>query len=399
MKKWLLFLLFLMVSPVWAKVYVDITSPSSARIGIALRYDGLSVKAFRNTLERDLMVYGIFALYHPMEYGMTKEEVKVAGADLYVTLDSSVLGNNAKVAYTVEDLSDGSVVAEGVLSFEVSQAVGAAHKVADVIYKVVTGNDGMFERRAVAVRKVSGGYELVLVDVGAMKYKRVAFFKRPALSPALSPDGKRIVFSLMNEKKDFDLYLYDLENKTIRKVCSTLGPDTAPEWAPDGKGVYFSGYLSENNADILYCDIATGKVKPIVRGISIETSPTVSPDGKKMAFVSDREGSPHVYLLDLSTGLSYKISSGRYDVSPSWSPKGEEVVYASLVNGGFHISLYNVRSYTGRVLFPGKDPTWSPNGDYILYVRSDGLYISPVYGSSGSGLRLFVGKWLNPYWR
>ncbi|BAT72470.1 TolB protein [Thermosulfidibacter takaii ABI70S6] len=392
------FVLALWCNLALGKIYVDITSPASAKIGVAIFYQGISIERFQRVLERDLFVYGIFALYFPQKYGMTKEEVKVAGADIALSIDQSMFMDKAKVAYSIEDLSDGSIISSGTVSFSLEDAQAAAHRIADALYKAVTGNEGMLERRAVAIRKVAGGYELVLIDVGAMSYKKLKFFRVPIQSPALSPDGQKIVFSMM-DKKNFDIFLMDIATGQIKKICSTKGPDTAPSWMPDGKGIVFSGYVKEDNPDLLYCDLGSGKIVRLTRSIAIDTSPSVSPDGRNVAYVSNREGAPHVYLLDMQTRLSYRISSGSYDVSPAWSPRGDDIAYATILNGVFHIAIYNLRTYTTKVLFRGDDPTWSPNGDYILYTRPGGLYLAPVYGNPENEVRLFVGKWVNPSWR
>ena len=396
--RWFVLFLLLWSVPVWSKIYIDITNPASHKIGVALENVGLPLKDFDRVLVSDLRVYGIFALYPLERYRLTGAELRLIGADLLLHVDKSVFGSRFKVAYTIRDLTDGSTVEEGTFEGGLSRQVDAAHRIADALYKAVTGSEGMFSRRAVAFRRVAGGYELVLVDVGAVSYKRLAFFKEPAQSPALSPDGRKIIFSKMNKAGEFDLYLYDLETGRYSRVCRTPCPDTAPSWMPDSRRVVFSGCVDRDNLDILICDVDTGRItKRVTRSIAIDTSPSLSPDGKRVAFVSNRERYPHIYIKGLDASGAVRITGGHYDVSPDWSPRGNEVAFASLMEGRFAVGVYNLDTGATKYLAPGEDPAWSPNGDYILYTRRGGLYISSVYGSGE--IRLFVGGWTNPSWR
>ncbi len=389
---------FLALKLAFARIYIDVTKPASSRIGVALKVSGYPLPEFERVLKSDLTVYGIFAVYPLSRFSLSLEELRLIGADLLLDVDVSALGNRAKVAFSIKDITDGTQVDSGILDVSVMDQVGAAHTVANRLYRVVTGNNGMFGRYAVAFRKVIGGYELVLVDVGALRYKVLAFFKEPAQSPSLSPDGRLIAFSKMNSSHNFDIYIYDLANGTYRPVCRTPCPDTAPQWMPDGRHLVFSGCVKPNNPDILVCDVETGKVvKRLTRSIAIDTSPAVSPDGKRIAFVSNREGAPHIYVKDLETGEVYRITRGRYDVSPDWSPKGDSIAFSSTMEMGTMVGVYYLGSGSVRYLFSGEDPAWSPNGDYLLYTRGSGLYISSAYGSGE--MRLFVGKWINPSWR
>ncbi len=392
----LLLSLFL-VRPLGARIYVDITGPSSTKVGVALSLSGYPVKGFDVTLKRDLFLYGIFVVYPVDRLHLSPDRLSLVGADLYLGVEKSVFGDRLKVAYVVKDVTDDVVIKSAVLEGDRTAAVKMAHMIADTLYQAVTGNRGMFSRRAVAFRKVLGGYELVLLDVGAMRYRKLYFFKKPAQSPSLSPDGKRVVFSFMGGG-DFDIYLLDITTGKLKRVCGTKGPDTAPQWFPDGRRIVFAGTVGDNT-DIFECDVETGRLKRITRSISIDTMPTVSPDGEKVAFVSNRAGHPNIYIKELSTGLEYRVTTGSYDVSPSWSPKGDAIAFSSIVDGTNMVGVYNINTGVVRYMARGEDPTWSPNGDYLLYVRGTGLYMVPVYGSAGSGVRLFVGRWINPCWR
>jgi dipeptidyl aminopeptidase/acylaminoacyl peptidase len=70
----------------------------------------------------------------------------------------------------------------------------------------------------------------------------------------------------------------------------------------------------------------------ITAGIKKDREPRFSPDGKRVAFVSDRDGTPQIYLLDLAGGEPQKLTSFVEGFGgPIWSPDGKFLVAASEV--------------------------------------------------------------------
>ena len=75
-------------------------------------------------------------------------------------------------------------------------------------------------------------------------------------------------------------------------------------------------------------DVRPGGADPrrTAGGRGIDTSPTWSPTGREIAFVSDRSGSPQVYVMDANgVGVRRLTFAGSYNDSPAWSPLGESV--------------------------------------------------------------------------
>ncbi len=70
----------------------------------------------------------------------------------------------------------------------------------------------------------------------------------------------------------------------------------------------------------------------ITAGIKKDGQPRFSPDGRRIAFVSDRDGTPQIYLLDLAGGEPSKLTSFAEGFGgPIWSPDGKFLVAASEV--------------------------------------------------------------------
>lgn len=73
-------------------------------------------------------------------------------------------------------------------------------------------------------------------------------------------------------------------------------------------------------------------LRQLTRGPGLDQSPRWSPDGKQLAFLSDRQGSTQVYVLDVAGGEARQVS--RFEQGTSsfrWAPDGKSLLASSAV--------------------------------------------------------------------
>ena len=107
----------------------------------------------------------------------------------------------------------------------------------------------------------------------------------------------------------------------------------------------------------------------------------MSPDGKYIAFVSDKGGSPQVYTVRRDGSDVRRITfKGSYNTSPSWSPKGDRIVFAGR-QGTNQIFIVNPDG-TGLTQLTtrgdNENPSFSPDGRYITF-SSDRDGVKGIY--------------------
>lgn len=191
--------------------------------------------------------------------------------------------------------------------------------------------------------------------------------------PRLSPDGKKLVVGKIDPRSGTgDLYLTDLASGTSVPITTDPRHEFGPVWSPNGKEVAFvredtsppflhklrldggaeealvapSGGVQTatdwlKDGSILYQDVnrvtntdlmllpADGDRKPrkLLATRFNEMHGTVSPDGRWLAYVSDDQGQPEVYVRTFPTlGAARRISVNG-GLWPRWARDGRELYF------------------------------------------------------------------------
>lgn len=146
----------------------------------------------------------------------------------------------------------------------------------------------------------------------------------------------------------------------------------------------------------------------VTKGPSDNHSPRLSPDGDLIAFVSDRDGNPDVYVMDRSGENIRKISHEVGVVHhPRWSPDGDQLAFLAWTEeDGTQIYLSSIDEPEARRLTVGGNvdgpPSWSPDGEWIAFVLTDeegagqGIYLRNPGGVNQ--IALTDGPDFNPTW-
>jgi Tol biopolymer transport system component len=117
-----------------------------------------------------------------------------------------------------------------------------------------------------------------------------------------------------------------------------------------------------------------------------DSSPAASPDGRTIAFSSDRDGLPRIWLKQLAGGGEAALTSGPDDF-PRFSPDGSQLLFAR--SEGHTASLYRVPLLGGeprKLVEDAVDGDWSPDGRRIAFVRwaTDGAQIVSVISAAAA---------------
>lgn len=189
----------------------------------------------------------------------------------------------------------------------------------------------------------------------------------------------------------------------IRQLTSDSKAALGPRWK-DANTIYYIGYLN-GGQQIFEIDINTGKRRLAwdIRGIA--SPAVVSPDGTKVAVVASFQGNPDLYVL--SGGRFTRLTNTRSasEGCPSWSPDGKKIVYVSDESRHQHLYIIDVATKQSRRLTSkGRDnvePDWGRDGRIAYITKRGGSQVAvldPAEGDATATLLTDPGNWEHPSW-
>jgi len=384
MKRLAALLLLFVAGAASAQLSIEVTGAGAQRIPIAIApFAGEGAlpagngQTLTGIIRADLERSGLFrTLEVPVPNPPLTEAANVNFAEWRARLaDALVLGSIAarpdgrfEVRFKLFDTVKGADLSGVAYTLSREQARATAHRIADFIYEKLTGERGVFSTRIAFVVKRGNRFELQIADAdGAGEETALASFE-PIISPAWSPDGRRLAYVSFENKKPV-VYVHSLADGKRQVAANFKGSNSAPAWAPDGQRLAVS--LSRDGGSQIYMVNADGSnVRRLAQSGGIDTEPVFSPDGQTIYFTSDRGGSPQIYRMPAGGGEAQRVTfEGSYNVSPRISPNGRTLAFITRNNGKFQAAAMDLATRQVQVLTDSdkdESPSFAPNGRTIL---------------------------------
>jgi dipeptidyl aminopeptidase/acylaminoacyl peptidase len=226
------------------------------------------------------------------------------------------------------------------------------------------------------------------------------------VAPAISPDGRRLVFISEKDLFTFDLYLADARTgEVLRKLSSASHDphmdalrfiDSSGAWSPDGSRLAFVVFAGGRNE----IRIVDGERGQMLSRLTVEpwlgeiTGPSWSQDGGQLVFSGQSGGTTNLFLIDVATGEVTRLTDDRHAVMhPVFSPDGRTIAFSTdrgpetdfdrLTYSEMRLALYHMESGEVEVLdllgnVKHINPQFTPDGRGLYFI-SDADGFSDIY--------------------
>lgn len=343
------------------------------------------------------------------------------GAEFLIRAGFSVAGNDVTLETYTYHVPKANLIFGKKYHGNVSTARRIAHTFANDVLEELTGKRGMFLSKVVATSDRDGGKfrEVYVMDWDSANLDKITNLKTIAVSPAWSPDGKKIAYTayVARSKKAFrnaDMFVYDLGSGKSTLTSYRQGINSGANFDPDNQHIYLT--ISQGTSpDIYKMNLDGTLAKKLTNGPNgaMNVEPAISPDGKKLAFSSDRVGRPMIYVMDADGGNPKRITfAGQFNSTPSWSPDGKKLAFAGQSDDHFDIFVVNAdgtdmirltsaKKPNGRAA-SNEDPSWSPDGRFVMFTSNrtgkSQIYISTADGSEERRVTNDSHNYFKPKW-
>lgn len=396
-----------------AQLHIETSGVGATRIPIAIASfadEALAPQQVSAIIKADLDRSGYFKI---IDTGNVMSETsninysdwKARGANALVVGSVQRLADGRfDVRYRLLDIFKGAQLSGFALTDAPDRTRLTSHKIADDIYEKLIGARGDFSTRVSYVTKSGKEYRLEVADSDGEGVHVAVRSNQPIISPSWSPDGTKVAYVSFENKKPV-VYVQDLVTMQRTAVANYKGSNSAPAWSPDGSKLAVALTLS-GSTQVYLVNAGGGGLQRLTNSNGIDTEPRFSPDGRSIYFTSDRSGGPQIYRMSAAGGDAQRVTfKGDYNISPRISPDGKTLAYISRREGRFQLytlDLTNAQEQRLSDTVKDESPSFSPNGRYIMYATESGrrgtLAVVSIDGSVKHQLTTQAGDIREPTW-
>ena len=337
-------------------------------------------------ISSDLESFGEFVSLSPKEMlSLPNSEQEIFYRDWkLLDVDYLVLGTASKgespqeivVNFSLFNVTRERLMKRSISVGSASYLNALAHIISDRIYNEINGLPGISSTKISYINQNSEPeqiYFLRVTDIDGRNDSSIFSSSEPLMSPSWSSDGKRLAYVSFEEGTS-RIFIQEIYTGKRKGLKLERGINSSPNWSPSDK--YLAAVLSkEGNPDIFRYDLENDKWKQLTDHFGIDTEPDWSPDGRKIIFTSNRSGSPQIYEMNVTNKkIRRKTFEGTYNARARYTPDGKSFVFVHRRDGLFHIAVQNLRTGKLQILTDttlDESPTISPNGKVIIYATKD----------------------------
>ncbi len=214
--------------------------------------------------------------------------------------------------------------------------------------------------------------------------------------PAWYPDMQRLIYRRTNPPPgtttQSDVWTMNLDGSDRRPLVVAPEHQWYPSFSPDMTKVLFATTQPPTGRSIQVMNVASGAISTLFDHsvASMDSAPAWSPDGRLIAFQSNLDGDPEIFVMNADgTGVRQLTHNTTWDEGPAWAPDGTKLAFSSGPSDSeVDIHTMNIDGTDVRRLttYPGRDesPDWGVNPNPAAVGGTVPATLSLTLGASAS---------------
>lgn len=333
----------------------------------------------------------------------------LAGVQVSAGGQSATTGSTG--LYTLSGLAPGSVTVtvSGGLAAECTAPAPENADVAagqvTVVSLSVECTPAMAPERIAVTSTQDGNQELYVLDADGTNPVRLTTTPESEVSPALSPDARRVVF-IRRVGTQERVVVIDVDGANELPLTDLLFDALNPTWSPNGQQIAFTCTLptSTLGEELCIVNVDGSNLHSVESDGFAFTAlyPDWDPTSDRIGLVADPSSVDGTFDFFSSTGngLGFVTTGQNGAIAPAWSPNGNHIAFARF--GGTDIYVADAATGATVTLTSGmgmkSSPTWTRDGSAVVYEQAGNLYRVPASG--GMPEQLTTGAvYSNPHMR
>ncbi len=376
------------ISNISARLQVEGANVRKFNIAFFATGEGELQKKALSVVERDFLVTGAFNVMKETAKP-SLELMKQKGAEGFTEVNLKLEGDRLDAIVSHAHLITGNKLSTK-FSFSKEAFRKLAHKISQSIYEHYIGKENLFELKIAAIKRIGSESQVVLMDFDGGNEKVITTGSWQKSSPHFSPDGKRILYSVVTNEGQGIVEQY-LSSTTYKFLTKEPGLNLDPSINSATGELYAT--LSFGKSANIYKMTAEGKSPKVVTdGLGVNLSPSINREGTKLAFVSDRSGNPQIYVQQLAGGKAERLTfNGKYNQTPHMNGDGTLVAFTGR-DETFKFDIFLIDLNTARITRVtekqgrNQEPHITPSGKHVIFAserdgKPQGIYISNLNGT------------------